>query len=150
MDLKSAVNVWEMRRLAASQVPKDELKRLIDDFISNRANCSLATGYGTQVRNTPMRYTYKNGKFIFLSEGGYKFKGLQHNPHVSIAIYDSNNTNSETHGLTVDGEAIITEYDPTGTGNSNLFMITVTPKTFDYLDSGLPARGYYQLQKLVL
>lgn len=156
MDLKSAINVWEFRRIDNANMPRNELFAEIEEFIKARSNCAMATGSGTYVRNTPMRYVYKDRKFFLITEGGYKFKALSVNPHMCLAIYDSFDMGSDTHGLTIEGSAEVSEFTA-GVDASKLssaiapkFLITFTPKTFDYLNSDLPARGFYQLQRYVV
>lgn len=151
MDIKSAVNVWEMRRISGVQMPRGELLTEFEDFVSKRANCALATGSGTYVRNTPMRYSYRAGRFYLFTEGGFKFKGLQANPNVCLAIYDPADTSSITRGVTVEGEAVVSEYKPDANANNStaqLFMITITPRAIDYLNPDFEKKGYYQLQRL--
>lgn len=148
--MQKAINVWEKRRITGKAMPKAQLMQEVESFLKARCNCALATGFGTYIRNTPMRYTYKDGKFIFITEGGYKFKGLSANPQVCIAVYDTNNVSSDTVGVTIEGVANVMEMhqenakptDPTR------YIITVTPTLIDYLDSSLPARGFYSLQRL--
>lgn len=148
--MKDSIYVWEKRRINGKSMPKDDLKAEIDAFISKRSNCALATGYGTYIRNTPMRYSYKDGKLFFITEGGNKFRGLSANAHVCIAIYDSDNTASETAGVTIEGTAITTvmEKEHVSLKEPQRFMIVVTPTVIDYLNYSLPKRGYYQLQRL--
>lgn len=148
--MKEAINVWERRRISGVAMPRDELLKEVENFILQRANCSLATGYGTYIRNTPMRYSYRDGKFIFITEGGLKFKGLFSNPHVSLAIYDVQDVSSDTVGLTVEGKAFVTEFktEQDQPADPTRFMITVTPTLMDYLNSSLLQRGYFQLQRL--
>lgn len=148
--MKDSILVWEKRRINGKSMPKDELKAEIDAFISKRSNCALATGYGTYIRNTPMRYSYKDGKLFFITEGGNKFRGLSANSHVCIAIYDSDNTTSETAGVTIEGTATITvmEKENISLKEPQRFMIVVSPTIIDYLDYSLIKRGYYQLQRL--
>lgn len=148
--MKECINVWEKRRINGNQMPKDQLRAEIDAFISNKSNCAFATGYGTYIRNTPMRYSYKGGKFILITEGGYKFKGLSANSHVCLAIYDTHDLDSNTMGVTVEGIAKVTEIvkENATSKDPRSFMITVVPYLFDYLNYKLPERGYYQLQRL--
>lgn len=148
--MKESILVWEKRRIGGNSMPRNELIAEVESFIKNRSNCALATGYGTYIRNTPMRYSFVDGVFHFITEGGLKFKGLSANPHVCIAIYDTNDTSSSTVGVTVEGIAVVTKMPNSDATpkDSEKYMITVTPTTIDYLNYGLPSRGYYQLQKL--
>lgn len=148
--MKHAIYTWEKRRESGEPMPREELLDEVNDYIGKRVNCSLATGYGTYIRNTPMRYSYKNGLFFLVTEGGHKFKGLLQNKNVSITIFDSDQVGADTVGITVEGTAVVTEFSAKDRKMSEArkFLITVKPTSIEYLNSELPERGYYQLQRL--
>ena len=148
--MKHAIYTWEKGREQGDSMPRELLEKEVENFIKVRSNCSLATGYGTYIRNTPMRYSYKNGNFLFITEGGYKFKGLILNKNVSISIFDTNNLSSNTVGMTIEGEASVTEFSEKDRKitDARKFLITVVPKSIDFLNSNFTSNGYYPLQHL--
>ncbi len=83
---EKAANYWKNKEYTA--MPKEELEKTIEEYISTNNTCALATGTGDYVRCTPIEYSYHDGKFWMFSEGGQKFIGLEKNENVCLAIYD--------------------------------------------------------------
>ena len=71
---KKAADYWKNKEMTA--MPKEELKKAVEEYIASNNTCALATGTGDYVRCTPIEYSYHNDKFWMFSEGGEKFIGL--------------------------------------------------------------------------
>ncbi len=89
MDYEKAANYWKQQESCTAQANKEPVTSEVQKFISSHNTCALATGFGTQVRCTPIEYTYWDDCFWLLSEGGEKFRNLKENKNVSLAIFDS-------------------------------------------------------------
>lgn len=142
--------------------PDKEMKRkeLIDEinkFIINHNTCTLATGSGDFVRNTPIEYTYYKDNFYFISEGGFKFKGILQNPNVCIAIFNNYTAMNELKGMQIGGKS---EIIPTWSEEYielikfkglnievlknlpvNLNLIKVVPEVFEFLNTDFKEKG---------
>lgn len=144
-----------------------ELVVEINKFINSHNTCSLATGYGDFVRNTPIEYTYYKGSFYFISEGGFKFKGILQNPKVCIAIFNAYTSMRELKGIQISGKSEIVpylcdEYIELFTIKKfniefiknlpvTLNLIKVVPEVFEFLNTdfnklGLDSKQYYNLK----
>ncbi|WP_035289489.1 pyridoxamine 5'-phosphate oxidase family protein [Clostridium sp. KNHs214] len=102
----------ELKRIRESflkTMPKEDLKKSIDDFINSHKICDLATGYNNWIRSTPMEYIYKDGGIYILSEGGKKFANIILNNRVSISIYGKPNNEDSWEGMQIRGKAEILE-----------------------------------------
>lgn len=104
----------ELKRIRESffkTMPKDDLKKCIDTFISSHKSCDLATGYNNWIRSTPIEYIYKDGCMYILSEGGKKFANIILNSRVSVSIYENFTDMSNLEGMQIRGKAEILELD---------------------------------------
>ena len=81
----------------------------MSDYIQANNTCTLATGTGEYVRCTPIEYSFHDGKLWLFSEGGKKFIGLEHNPNVSLAIFDKYDSFGNLKSLQVMGKAELIE-----------------------------------------
>lgn len=88
-----------------ADMPEKELMEQIDSVLLAHNTCTLCTGAGSHVRATPIEYTYYQGCFYFLSEGGEKFANLAGNPLVSIAIYNAYSGFSSLESIQAEGKA---------------------------------------------
>lgn len=143
---------------------KKELDDEINKFIEIHNTCALATGSGDFVRNTPMEYIYYKNNFYFISEGGFKFKGILQNPNVCIAIFNSYTSMNELKGLQISGKSEIVpcwneEYIELMNYRGlniealkklpvNLNLIKVFPEVFEFLnvdfkEKGMDSKQYY-------
>lgn len=136
---------------------KQELFREINKFIINHNTCTLATGSGEYVRNTPIEYTYYNHNFYFISEGGFKFRGILQNPNVSICIFNNYTSMNELKGMQISGKSEMiplwskeyTELINVKGLNSealknlpvNLNLIKVVPEEFEFLNTDFKEKG---------
>ena len=87
IDFEHFQNFWIEQQKTAVHMSRDMALDHIRKFIENHDTCGFATGYGDYIRCTPIEYTYMDGDFWFVSEGGSKFIGLEKNRNVSMAIF---------------------------------------------------------------
>lgn len=57
---QKAANYWNEKERV--EVPKEQLKKVIEEYIQSNNTCALATGTGDYVRCTPPEYSYHDGK----------------------------------------------------------------------------------------
>lgn len=88
---------------------RDALWAEIEKFISAHNTCALATCCHNFVRCSPIEYSYKNEKFWILSEGVLKFRALEHNKNVCLAIYDDYTGFAQLYGMQITATAEIVE-----------------------------------------
>ena len=106
-EYKSAVNFWKEKD--RKEMPAEQLKKTVEDYLASSSVCALATGYGDYVRCTPLEYSYHDGKFWIFTEGGEKFIGLEKNANVSLAVFDKNPSFGELKSVQAMGKAEIIE-----------------------------------------
>jgi nitroimidazol reductase NimA-like FMN-containing flavoprotein (pyridoxamine 5'-phosphate oxidase superfamily) len=166
MDYKKAASYWMEKDAKAVRMERNALLIQIDKFIMAHNTCSLATGYGDFVRCTPIEYNYKDGRFWLLSEGGLKFRGLEYNKNVCLAIYDNYSRFSQLEGMQISGTAELVEpwtgeyMDLLAFKNISaenlkklptvLYLIKVTPTRIDFLCSEFKDLGFDSRQHLCL
>lgn len=143
---------------SSKKLEKENLYREINKFIGLHKTCALATGSGSNIRNTPIEYIYDNNNFYFITEGGQKFAGILKNPNVSIAIYDNYKAMDRLAGLQIAGKSEIIEsncseyYDIMKKKNLskeslmkfqvNLNIVKVYPVKFEFMNSDFSKSGY--------
>lgn len=166
MEYKKAATYWIEKDRKAAVMDRGELFDEIEQFICAHNTCALATGRGDFVRCTPIEYSYRDNKFWMLSEGGLKFRALEHNKNVCIAIFDEYTGFAELRGMQITGTAEIVEpcepeytdflvyknLSPENIKNlpTALNVIKVTPSRIDYLCSDFKKRGFDSRQYLCL
>lgn len=89
MDYEQAASYWEKQDAAAKKMDRGTLAARAEEFLAAHNTCALATGHGAHVRCTPIEYTYRQGCFWLLSEGGEKFRNLKENDPVHIDFLHS-------------------------------------------------------------
>lgn len=164
MNYEKAASYWEEMSASSVRMDRDDLRAEMEKFIAAHNTCALATGCGDFVRCTPIEYSFRDGKFWMLSEGGLKFHALKHNRNVCLAIFDAYSGFGKLGGMQVTGTAQIVE--PTskeylaaladrGIPAENLkklphelYLICVTPSRIDFLWSGFKKLGYDSRQFL--
>lgn len=134
------------------------------NFITTHNTCALATGCGEFVRCTPIEYCYMDEKFWLISEGGQKFRALEKNKNVCIAIYDSYSGFSSLGGMQVTGKANLVEpwseeylkllafkklpAESLKKLPHALYLIRITPTKIEFLWSEFKKMGYDPRQSL--
>ena len=106
-EYKSAANFWKEKE--RKEMPAEQLKQIVVEYLGCSSVCALATGYGDYVRCTPLEYSYHDGKLWIFTEGGEKFIGLEKNANVSLSVFDKNPSFGELKSVQVMGKAKIIE-----------------------------------------
>lgn len=167
MDFDKAASYWTDRETGEGAMERGALVQEVEEFIAARNTCALATaGLDGFVRCTPIEYTYMDGAFWMLSEGGLKFKGLSENRNVCLAIYDAYEGFGKLNGMQVMGTAQIVEpwseeylallaYKGIDAARlrklpTEMHLIKIMPTAIDLLCSGLKERGFDSRQHLEL
>ena len=164
MDFKKAQNDWK-EKATSVKMDASVLRTKITEYITANNTCALATGADSFIRNTPIEYSYHDGCFWMLSEGGEKFVGLEKNPNVCIAIFDKYAGFGSLKGLQVMGVASIVEpfsaeYNAHAAVkkiplaalqklNPPMNLIKVQPVNADFLNSDLKKDGFDSRQHMV-
>ena len=87
-EYKAAAAYWTQKE--RTEMPAEELKKWVEEYLSKSSVCALATGTGDYVRCTPLEYSFHDEKFWIFTEGGEKFIGLEKNKNVSLSVFDAN------------------------------------------------------------
>jgi hypothetical protein len=164
MDYKKAASYWSEKEKESLRLDEDTLWEQMVTFIRAHNTCALATGCDDFVRCTPIEYEFKDGKFKLFTEGGLKFKGLEGNSNVSLAIFNSYTGFGNLRGMQVTGTARLIEpftkeymdllaIKKISMENLNklptvLYLIEITPVRIDYLSSEFKTMGFDPRQYL--
>lgn len=165
IDWEAAANRWLDQEAGEARMPEGELIAEIEAFLGHHRICALATAGNGIVRNTTVEYVHAEGAFWIVSEGGLKFRALQANSNVCLAIHDDVSFDSLA-GLQVTGRAEVLE--PFGPGYARacelrgipmerlrampfvMNIIKVTPTRYDYVSGRLKERGFSARQHIDL
>lgn len=163
-EYEKATNYWKEKDADNVCMPKEQLKKAVDDYILANDTCTLATGSGEFVRCTPIEYSYHDDTFWMFSEGGEKFHALENNKNVCIAIYDKYEGFGKLKGLQVTGKAQIIEpfsdeyvaaaefkkipIDALKKLPQPMHLIRVTPVKAEMLNSEFKKDGFASRQKM--
>ena len=60
-EYKEAATYWTSKE--RKEMPTDQLKPIVEEYLSAGSVCALATGTGDYVRCTPLEYSFHDGKF---------------------------------------------------------------------------------------
>lgn len=160
IDYEAAARHWTDREKDAKRMPADQLRRHIDEFVESHRVGALATATsdGSLVRNTPIEYDWFDGAFWMFSEGGLKFRTLQQNSNVCLAVFDPDPSFGSLAGLQVTGVANVVEpFSPAyekACGHRGIdpqrlhalpftmMLVHVVPTRFDMLCSQFKQEGY--------
>lgn len=164
MDYGKAASYWEEKDKEAVHMEREPLLKEMERFIQTHNTCVLATGCVDFIRCTPIEYSYMDGRFWMLSEGGMKFQALQKNSQVCISIYDNYNGFHALGGMQVMGRADMIEpwseeylgllaFKKIPEQNLRklphiLYLIKVTPEQIDFLWSGFTKMGVASRQSV--
>lgn len=151
-------NFWKEHMKTSVKMPREDVLAHVTKFIENHNTCGFATGYGDYIRCTPIEYTYWNGEFWFVSEGGNKFIGLEHNRNVSMAIFDYYGNQRDSHGLQVMGTVEFYSntsdefkgllefkgipYDAMKAAAVEVAVFRVIPKSYEMYDTDFVTNGF--------
>lgn len=166
MDYQKAASYWEEKEEQSVKMDRDLLLSEMEKFIIAHNTCALATGCGDFIRCTPIEYSYKDSKFWILSEGGLKFRALEGNKNVCLAIFDSFSGFNKLGGMQVTGMAEVIEpwsleylsllaFRKIPAENlkklpHTMYLIKITPVRIDFLSAELKKMGFDYRQHLLL
>jgi len=166
MDYKAAADYWIEKDKRSVKMSREELFSEIESFLKKHKVCALATGAGDFVRCTPIEYNYIDGCFYLFSEGGLKFRALEENMHVCLAIYAENADFGNLEGLQVTGMAEIIEpwseeytkiveyrklpVEAMKKLPQPLYLLKIVPQDFVFLNSAFRKKGFSSRQHLSL
>ena len=158
IDFHHFQNFWVEQQKTAVHMDRQDAYEHIVHFILHHNTCGFATGYGDYIRCTPIEYTYMNGEFWFVSEGGFKFIGLEKNKNVSLAIFEYYGDMRDSHGLLVMGTVELYDnesqefkdllaykgipYDAVKAAKVEVAVVRVTPHTYEMYDTDFVKMGY--------
>ena len=164
-EYKKAADFWKAKE--CKEMPIEQLKPIVEDFLRNSAVCALATGTGDYVRCTPLEYSYHDGQFWIFTEGGEKFIGLEKNKNVSLAVFEKNPDFGELKSVQVMGtvkliEPMSAEYiahaeykkipaaalQKLADQGNPMHLLCIAPVKMDVLFSDFKKQGYDSRQKL--
>ena len=166
IDWEAAANHWIAQESAETRMPAADLVTKIEAFLARHKICTLATAGNGIVRNTTVEYVYAEGALWLVREVGLKFRALQANSNVCLAIHDDDVSFDTLAGLQVTGTAEVLE--PFGTEYARacelrgipverlralpfvMNIIKVRPARYDYVDGTLKERGFSARQHLNL
>jgi uncharacterized protein YhbP (UPF0306 family) len=162
-EFDKAALYWELHDEKAVKMADADVKKAAERFIASHNTCALATGSGAFVRCTPLEYTYKDGNFYILSEGGQKFRALGDNPAVSLAVFEPYKGFGSIESIQVTGTAAVLgssdaeflsllEYKkiPASAPVSKMHLIRIKPQRYELLFSSFKKEGYDPRQQTKL
>lgn len=165
-EYERAANHWKIKDATDEKLDRDILLREIKQYIGENNTCALATGSGEFVRVTPIEYTYHDDAFWMFSEGGEKFKALEQNKNVCLAIYDKYVGFGKLKGMQVTGTAEVVDYfseeyiaaaeykkipiEALRKLSEPMNLIKVAPSKIEFLNSDFKKYGCASRQSVVL
>ena len=161
---KQAESFWTRKDEAEKKMDSGAVYSWINDFLSAHKVLALATAAEDFVRCTPIEYNYVDGRFYLFSEGGLKFRALESNKNVCLAIYEESAGFDGLAGLQVTGKAElvepwsdeyirIVEYKKIPVEALKklprpMNLIKIVPTVYDYLNSDLKKKGFSSRQQV--
>lgn len=155
---RTGYEIGKMMRAPVHVMPDVKLERAIDDFIIEHNTLCLATADEGYVRCTPLEYIFLEHKLYIITEGGNKFRGILGNGQISAAIFDPYVSTEDVRGLQIMGNAELVEDDSVEyftvleqkeiTADSlaampvKLFVVRITPYSYEFTDSAFVRDGY--------
>ena len=155
---QEAIHFWKAKEKDAVKLEPARCREKIEAFLQSRNTCALATGCGDQVRCTPLEYGYHDGAFWIFSEGGEKFRALEHQKKVSLAVYDTYDGFGSLNSVQIQGTAAVIEPDAPAYERAAawkkipmaalqkldhpMYLLQIIPQHADFLCSALKKQGY--------
>ena len=165
IEYKAAADFWKTKE--CKEMPVEQQKPVVEEFLHSNAVCALATGTGDYVRCTPLEYSFHDGQFWIFTEGGEKFIGLEKNKNVSLAVFEKNPDFGALKSVQVTGTAKLIEpmseeyiahaeykkipvaaLQKLADQRQPMHLLCITPMRMDVLFSDFKKQGYDSRQKL--
>ena len=156
---EAGYQIAKKMRSPLSPMPENELTAEIASYASSHSLLALATGSDRYIRCTPLPYVFHDGFYYVMTKGGYKFRGILENDHVSAAVFD---TAEGENGVSLRffGKAeVVPEQEgelayalenagepPFADGRYDRFVLKLTPLKYEYRQPAFAARGYDAVQ----
>jgi nitroimidazol reductase NimA-like FMN-containing flavoprotein (pyridoxamine 5'-phosphate oxidase superfamily) len=156
--LERAATFWVRKDADERQMDSDDVRSQVDEFLSQRKICALATGGGDSIRCTPLEYDWRDGALWIFSEGGLKFRGLRESGRVSVAVFDANGSFGKLRSAQIQGTAQIvdpssSEYEAEAQARriplqtlrdvpEPMWLIKIVPTEITLLNSGFKEKGF--------
>lgn len=153
-----AESFWMRKDAAARAIDEQALQETIDEFLSSRTICALATGGADFVRCTPLEYRWRNHALWVFSEGSLKFKALRSSNRVSVAVFDTDGSFGNLKSAQIQGTAVIVdpfsdEYNAAAEARSiplealralpePMWLIKIVPDEITLLNSAFKQEGF--------
>ncbi|NYT20448.1 MAG: pyridoxamine 5'-phosphate oxidase family protein [Methanomicrobiales archaeon] len=145
--------------MPGAELFRQDLERLILDFIEDQQMCVLATCADDIPRASAVEFFPRGFVLYILTEGGRKIENLSKNPFISVAIHTPFTGWDSIKGIQLSGMAEIGRTGSTIFREGEaayrqrksapdfslpefLFVIRIVPATIEYLDTTLKTRGY--------
>lgn len=149
------------------ELDRDELERLIIEFLKTQPTCVIATCSDNIPRASPVEFFPIGLTLYIFTEGGKKLENIQKNPRVSVAVHAPFTGWETLKGVQITGIAEIggrgsTTYEKgieaymARRGIESVEMpesmniLKISPLKFEYLDVALEGRGFHMKQTLFL
>lgn len=161
-----ASRFWDEKGAVSRRMTQSDIEEAFEAFAVSHNVCAMATASGDLVRCTPLEYTFVDGKFYIVSEGGLKFRAMRDNKNVCLAIFETEKGFDNLESMQVTGLADIVEpfsdeydrvmdikkipLDALKGIDHTMYMIRVTPGSVDMLCSEFKKDGYDSRQHLDL
>ena len=162
----AAAEHWKNADAQGTAMGRAELLAAAEEYILANNTCALATACGEFVRCTPIEYGYRGGAFYLFSEGGEKFRALEYNKNVCLAVFDRYTGFGSLRGMQVTGTAELVEpFSPDYLAAAAfkgipleglrrlphpMNLIRIVPTRIEMLSSAFKQKGFSPRQTLVL
>ena len=147
---------------SARPIRANALLESIEAFASAHSVMALATANEDYVRCTPVDYSYADGKFYIVTEGGMKFRSILRNNHVSLAVFENErHPDGLLDVLQVEGTVEVLPGDSPvahreaaariargGMNSGEIFVLCVTPQRYRISSAAFAAAGFDAEQSL--
>lgn len=156
--IKVCDDIYKFFNESKKKMPKNKLLSEITKFIKEHNTCALATGNKNFIRNIPMEYNYYNKNFYFITQEGYKFKGILQSSNVSIAIFNNHTSMDNVLGMQILGKGILldrnsNEYLEVIENNNikieeyknpsfEINLLKVVPENIEFINSEFKKNGF--------
>lgn len=161
-----AENYWKIHDEYSIKMDCRDILKAAEKFLSDHNTCALATGFGNFVRCTPIEYSWINGSFYLLSEGGIKFRALAENKNVSLAVFEMYKGFDKIESIQVTGKAEIIRHGSEEYSrvlafkkipesaiqklSHPMYLIKIVPKSMELLFSEFKKNGFDSRQQVTI
>jgi nitroimidazol reductase NimA-like FMN-containing flavoprotein (pyridoxamine 5'-phosphate oxidase superfamily) len=165
-DFINAENYWIIHDKHSIKMERSAILKAAEKFLTEHNTCALATGCDDFVRCTPIEYSWMNGSFYLLSEGGLKFRALARNKNVCLAVFETYKGMDNIASIQVSGKAEMISYGSEEYSrvleikkipesaiqrlSHPMYLIKIVPKSMELLFSGFKENGFDSRQQVTM